>query len=111
MKPAKLGRKNKKGVFEGLSNAALSMVILTMTIGIGSLILQQFNTTAGTPNASNPNQALPNAATNVIGQGISSLGTFGNFFPVIITAVIGVALFILILAGLSRFRGGSSEGF
>lgn len=99
-------RRARKGIFEGLSNAALSMVVLTMTIGIGALILNQFNTTA-IPAAGGQSQA-----NVVISQGISSLGTFGNFFPVIVTAVIGVALFILILAGLSRFRGqGSATGF
>jgi len=93
--------KKRKGVFEGLSNAALAMVILTIVVSIGALILNEFQNV--TPNTTQ--------AFTIIGQGLTALSTFGNFFNVIVITIIGVALFILILAGLARFRGGSSTGF
>jgi hypothetical protein len=92
--------KKRKGVFEGLSNAALSMVILVIIVSIGVLILAEFNATTSTP-----------AANTVIGQGLDALGTFGDFFDLIVVAIIGIALFILILAGLARFRGGGDSSF
>lgn len=99
-------KKNKrKGVFEGLSNSALAFVILVITVSIGALILDQFqNVTAAT--SGNTSDAF-----NIIGQGLTGLTTYGNFFSLIVVAIVGVALFILILAGLARFRQGGTAGF
>ena len=96
-------KKRRKGVFEGLSNAALAMVILVIIVSIGALILAEFQ---------NVTEADSDAYT-IIGQGLTALGTFGDFFDLIVVAIIGVAMFILILAGLSRFRSahGGGTGF
>ena len=93
---ASVGRGKKKGIFEGLSNAALALVILTITVGLGALILDAFQNVTDSGST----------AYTVIGKGITALSTFGDFFNLIVIAIVGVALFILILAGLSRFRGG-----
>ena len=90
----------KKGVFEGLSNSALSFVVLTIIIAIGSLILVGFQNVT-----SNETDAY-----TIIGRGLTGLLTYSSFFGVIIITIIGVAIFILVLAGLSRFRTGG-QGF
>lgn len=103
---AKKKRKSRKrkGIFEGLSNSALAFVILVITVSIGAMILAQFQNVT---NATDPD----GPAVLIIGQGLTGLGTYGNFFTLIVVAIVGVALFILILAGLSRFRTSGGTGF
>lgn len=97
-----LTKQKRKGVFEGLSDGAIGLLTLVIVVAIGALILDGFQNST-----SNGTQAY-----TIIGQGLTGLSTFGNFFNLIVITIVGVAVLILVLAGIGRVRGGATvKGF
>jgi low affinity Fe/Cu permease len=80
---------------DDLGPMALSVVSVAIVIGIGSIVLAQIGDISIVSNST--------TATNTIDAGQNALGTFGDFFQVIV--VVGVAAVIFLLLGALRSAG------
>jgi len=81
--------KNRKG-FAGMSDlqsAALGLVVLTVVFSIGAEILSQLGAT----------QTPASASANITTQGLTALGSFGDWFGVIVVVVVAVVILALIM--------------
>jgi len=81
-----------------LGPMALAVVSLAIIIGIGSVVLAELGNL--------PVMSNSTTASDTITAGQEALGTFGDFFTVII--VVGVAAVIFLLLGALRRSGGQS---
>jgi len=77
---------------------ALAVVSVAIVIGIGSIVLAQLGDIGVVSNST--------TATNTLDAGQQALGTFGDFFQVIV--VVGVAAVIFLLLGGLRRAGTAS---
>jgi len=77
---------------------ALAIVSLAIIIGIGAIVLAELSTLDVVSNST--------TATDTMQAGQEALGTFGDFFTVIV--VVGVAGVIFLLLGALRRAGGNS---
>jgi len=77
---------------------ALAIVSLAIIIGIGAIVLAELGTLDVVTNSS--------TASDTMQAGQEALGTFGDFFTVIV--VVGVAGVIFLLLGALRRAGGQS---
>lgn len=80
-------RKGQMSGVESLGPLALAIVSLAIIVGIGSIVLAEMN------NAVNNTQA-----EGVLQTGIDSLGTFSDFFTVIVVIGVAAVLFLLLRA-------------
>jgi len=87
-----------KRAVDQLGPMALAIVSLAIIVGIGAIVLAELGTLDVVTNSS--------TASDTIGAGESALGTFGDFFTVIV--VVGVAAVIFLLLGALRRAGGNS---
>lgn len=87
-----------RGATDSLGPMALSIVSLAIIIGIGAIVLAEIKTIDVVSNST--------TATETIDAGASALGTFGDFFTVIV--VVGVAAVIFLLLGALRRSGKAS---
>ena len=81
-----------------LGPMALAIVSLAIIIGIGAIVLAELSTLDVVSNST--------TATDTMQAGQEALGTFGDFFTVIV--VVGVAGVIFLLLGALRRAGGNS---
>lgn len=81
-----------------LGPMALAIVSLAIVVGIGGIVLAELSSLDVVGNSS--------TAEGTIDAGQSALGTFGDFFTVIV--VVGVAAVIFLLLGALRRAGDSS---
>jgi len=81
-----------------LGPMALAIVSLAIIIGIGAIVLAELSTLDVASNST--------TATDTMQAGQEALGTFGDFFTVIV--VVGVAGVIFLLLGALRRAGGNS---
>jgi len=77
---------------------ALAVVSVAIVIGIGSIVLAQLGDISVVSNST--------TASNTLDAGQQALGTFGDFFQVIV--VVGVAAVIFLLLGGLRRAGTAS---
>ena len=87
-----------KRAVDQLGPMALAIVSLAIIVGIGAIVLAELGTLDVVTNSS--------TASDTIGAGESAIGTFGDFFTVIV--VVGVAAVIFLLLGALRRAGGNS---
>jgi hypothetical protein len=87
-----------RGATDSLGPMALSIVSLAIIVGIGAIVLAELSTLSVVSNST--------TAADTISAGESALGTFGDFFTVIV--VVGVAAVIFLLLGALRRAGGKS---
>jgi len=87
-----------KRAVDQLGPMALAIVSLAIIVGIGAIVLAELSTLQVVTNST--------TASDTIGAGESALGTFGDFFTVIV--VVGVAAVIFLLLGALRRAGGNS---
>ena len=92
------GAKQLKGQGASLSDSALSFVVLVIIVALGAIILAGFQATT-TANS---------IAFNVTGQGLTGLTTFGNFFGLLATVLVLVAILIIVLFSIRRIGTGGS---
>jgi len=83
---------------EDLGPMALAVVSIAIIVGIGAIVLAQLGDVGVVSNST--------TASNTIDAGQNALGTFGDFFQVIV--VVGVAAVIFLLLGALRRAGGQS---
>ena len=69
--------KKFKGQLANMPDAALYMVILTIVVAMGVLILVGMN-----------DSTTDTSATEILGEGITGLGVFGDWFSTIVLVVI-----------------------
>jgi type II secretory pathway component PulF len=81
-----------------LGPMALAIVSLAIIIGIGAIVLAELSSLSVVSNST--------TASNTISAGESALGTFSDFFTVIV--VVGVAAVIFLLLGALRRAGNNS---
>ena len=89
--PTKFGKKGQ--ALGGLSAAVIAIVVAIIVVSISAQVLGTIKST----------QIVDSAEANVTDQGISALGTFADFFPVIVVLVI---LGIILAFFLTRRGGG-----
>jgi hypothetical protein len=77
---------------------ALAIVSLAIIVGIGAIVLAELSSLSVVSNST--------TAADTISAGESALGTFGDFFTVIV--VVGVAAVIFLLLGGLRRAGNKS---
>jgi hypothetical protein len=87
-----------KRAVDQLGPMALAIVSLAIIIGIGAIVLAELGSLDVVTNSS--------TADNTVQAGQDALGTFGDFFTVIV--VVGVAAVIFLLLGALRRSGASS---
>lgn len=88
--------KKKKGQLTQLPASALAIGVLVIVVAMVILILVGMN--GSTTNA---------AATDLITQGVTAMGTYGDWFTTLVVIVIGVAILVLIASlYVLRNRGG-----
>jgi hypothetical protein len=87
--------KSKGQALGGLSNSAIAVIMLVLVVAVGATILQ---TIRGTQTAANYDY-------NVTTQGLSALGTYGNFFSVIVVVVVFAVIIGLFAFFTMRGRG------
>jgi len=87
-----------KRAVDQLGPMALAVVSLAIIIGIGAIVLAELGSLSVVTNSS--------TADNTIQAGQDALGTFGDFFTVIV--VVGVAAVIFLLLGALKRAGGRS---
>jgi len=83
-------RSQRKGQMQGVDSLgplALAVVSLAIIVGIGSIVLAEMN------NAVNNSEA-----ESVLTTGIDALGTFSDFFTVIVVIGVAAVLFLLLRA-------------
>ena len=83
---------------EQLGPMALAVVSLSIIVGIGAIVLAELGSLDVVTNST--------TADNTIQSGQDALGTFGDFFTVIV--VVGVAAVIFLLLGALRRAGNRS---
>lgn len=81
-----------------LGPMALAIVSLAIIIGIGAIVLAELSSLSVVSNST--------TASDTISAGESALGTFSDFFTVIV--VVGVAAVIFLLLGALRRAGNNS---
>lgn len=81
-----------------LGPMALAVVSLSIIVGIGAIVLAELGSLSIVTNST--------TADNTIQSGADALGTFGDFFTVIV--VVGVAAVIFLLLGALRSAGDRS---
>lgn len=95
----KVKQRNMKGIIGDLQQGAIMLVILTVIIGIGSLInsnvLSQVTTSAG------QNSYAANATT----KAVQSLYDLSSWLPIVVVVFVGILLIGLMLRGFSGVRG------
>lgn len=88
--------KKLKGQLADMPNAALYVVILTIVVAMGVLILVGMN-----------DSTTDSDASEILGEGITGLGVFGDWFSTIVLVVIAVVILGLVMTFfLLRKRGG-----
>jgi len=87
-----------KRAVDQLGPMALAVVSLAIIIGIGAIVLAELGSLSVVTNST--------TADNTIQAGQDALGTFGDFFTVIV--VVGVAAVIFLLLGALKRAGGRS---
>jgi len=87
-----------KRAVDQLGPMALAIVSLAIIIGIGAIVLAELGSLSVVTNST--------TADNTVQAGQDALGTFGDFFTVIV--VVGVAAVIFLLLGALRRSGASS---
>jgi hypothetical protein len=89
----------KKGqALGGLSNSAIAVLLLILVVAVGATVLQ---TIQGT-------QTLNAADYNITGQGLTALGTYGDFFTVIVVVVVfAVIIGLFAFFAMRGTRGGA----
>jgi len=87
-----------KRAVDQLGPMALAVVSLAIIIGIGAIVLAELGSRSVVTNST--------TADSTIQAGQDALGTFGDFFTVIV--VVGVAAVIFLLLGALRRAGGNS---
>lgn len=87
-----------KRAVDQLGPMALAVVSLAIIIGIGAIVLAELGDLSVVTNST--------TADSTIQAGQDALGTFGDFFTVIV--VVGVAAVIFLLLGALRRAGGNS---
>jgi hypothetical protein len=87
-----------KRAVDQLGPMALAVVSLAIIIGIGAIVLAELGSLSVVTNST--------TADSTIQAGQDALGTFGDFFTVIV--VVGVAAVIFLLLGALRRAGGNS---
>lgn len=80
--------------------SAISVVVLVVVVSIGARILQ------GLQNGTN--ETTEPTAYALIGEGLTGLAEYGNWFTLIVLVTVGVVLIRLLLVGFSGM--GSSRG-
>ena len=90
---------NKKGfTISDLAPIAVAFVIITVVVGMGVIILAEMNDTT-TVNASTDAQSVMN-------KGIASMGTFADWFDILVIVVIAAVIIGIILFYFGRKEGG-----
>lgn len=87
----------QRGVSQ-LGPMALAVVSLAIIVGIGAIVLAELGSLSVVTNST--------TADSTIQAGQDALGTFGDFFTVIV--VVGVAAVIFLLLGALRRAGSNS---
>lgn len=80
---------------DSLGPMALAIVSLAIIVGVGSIVLGEMSETVN-----------DTEAEGVLDTGVQALGTFADFFTVIV--VIGVAAVLFLLLGAVRRAGSNS---
>lgn len=80
-------RKGQMSGVDSLGPLALGVVSLAIIVGIGSIVLAEMNTAVNNSDAE-----------SVLNTGIDALGTFSDFFTVIVVIGVAAVLFLLLRA-------------
>tara|TARA_Y100000310_G_scaffold168654_1_gene168717 strand:- start:22 stop:312 length:291 start_codon:yes stop_codon:yes gene_type:complete len=79
-----------------LQTVALGLVVLTVVVSIGAEILGQLQAT----------QTPAGAPANITGQGLTAMGSFGDWFGVIVVVSVAVVILgLIMLFGAIKTRG------
>jgi len=96
---SKIKMSQKGQALGGLSNAAIAVILLVLVVTVGATVLQ---TVRGT-------QTAGNADFNITNDGLNSLGTFSDFFSVIVVVVVFAVIIGLFAFLTLRGQGGSGS--
>lgn len=95
---AKKKSRKRKGQLQALPGAALSVGLLAMIVAVVAIVLVAFN-----------GSTTVEAANTVIGDAITAMGTFGDWFSTIVIIVIAVVVLGLVM-GFFMYRRASGKG-
>lgn len=88
-------KKKRKGQLSALPSSAITMVSLVIIVAMGVLILVGMNSSTTNEDAN-----------EIIGEGITAMGTYGDWFTTIVIVIIGVAILGLVALFFAMRRGG-----
>lgn len=90
-------KSQKKGQLGGMSTAILALVVAAIFLVLGLVITQELRDT----------QTAGTEAFDAANQTVVGLGTFGDFWTIIVLAVVATVIIGLLVAG---FGGGGRRG-